>query len=88
MLRKSFFKLRPNELECTFCVGTKGNARADLPKCMSSFVDLDVDVRMLEETDGECQAAYTSTYNSNVKLLGATTGTSGFVGHASHGFYW
>ena len=43
----------PDEFERTLGVGSDGDAGADFAKGAGGFVDLDVDVGVLEKTEGE-----------------------------------
>ena len=53
MLPEGCFGRRCNKLECSRRVRPKSNAGTDLAESWRRFVDMDVDMGILEETDGE-----------------------------------
>ena len=51
MLLESVVGMRSDELESALAVGSNGNASADFTKSMRGFIDLDIKMFMLEETE-------------------------------------
>lgn len=70
VLVESLFRRRIDVLQSSLRIGTQSYSSADLDERRRGFVDMDIDVRIVEETDCEGQATNASADDCDAECLG------------------